>query len=181
MSDEHPPRADDSGPIAAGSVIVGVHEGQPDTVVDTAAEFAHRFHCDLVCAYVNTGRYGVAELIDGSITSMPLDVDLADISDPGIPIELTAQLERLLDPLGVRWIMRELAGDPARALGHLAQTLGASMIVVGARRSTVRGTVSEFFGGSVAVHLAHRQHIPIVVVPTNPTPFDHSLPWESGS
>jgi hypothetical protein len=36
----------------------------------------------------------------------------------------------------------------------------------------------EFFAGSVAVHLAHRQTRPVVVIPTSPVPQGAALPWE---
>jgi nucleotide-binding universal stress UspA family protein len=39
------------------------------------------------------------------------------------------------------------------------------MIIVGSRRGGLRSTMHEFFGGSVAAHLAHRQPRPVVVVP----------------
>jgi hypothetical protein len=39
--------------------------------------------------------------------------------------------------------------------------------------------MQEFFGGSVAVHLAHRQHRPVVVIPLAPVAFRDELPWES--
>ena len=49
---------------------------------------------------------------------------------------------------------RALGGDIARALGRLAETLQAELIVVGSRRGGLRSSVHEFLGGSVAVHLA---------------------------
>jgi nucleotide-binding universal stress UspA family protein len=52
------------------------------------------------------------------------------------------------------------------------------MIVVGSRRRGVRSGLKEFFGGSVAAQLAHRQHRPVVVVPVAPVPLDTPLPWE---
>jgi hypothetical protein len=30
----------------------------------------------------------------------------------------------------------------------------------------------------VAVHLAHRQHRPVVVIPLSPVPAEEHLPWE---
>ena len=75
---------------------------------------------------------------------------------------------------------RELAGDCAHALGKLAETLRAEVIVVGSRRRGVRSSIQEYLGGSVAVHLAHRQHRCVVVVPVSPLPAG-DLPWEEGS
>ncbi|TFD07117.1 universal stress protein [Cryobacterium sp. TMT1-66-1] len=160
-------------------VIVGVTPGQPDAVVLEAAAFADRFHAELVCATVEPGRYVVDEFADGSILSLPVDPDLLDLDDEGFPVALRAHLTTLLDGRSLTWSTRAVAGDPARALAHLADTLDAAMIVVGTRERGVRASVQEFFGGSVAVHLAHRQHRPVVVIPLAPVAFRDELPWES--
>ena len=52
----------------------------------------------------------------------------------------------------------------------------AELIVVGSR-SGVRASMREYFGGSVAVHLAHRQHRPVVIVPLAAR-AESPLPWE---
>ncbi|TFC71298.1 universal stress protein [Cryobacterium sp. TMS1-20-1] len=160
-------------------VIVGVIPGQPDAVVLEAAAFAARFQAELVCATVDAGRYFVDEFADGGVISLPVDPDLDDTDDDGFSVALRAHLATLLDGSNLVWSTRAVAGDPARALAHLADTLDAAMIVVGTRESGVRASVQEFFGGSVAVHLAHRQHRPVVVVPLAPVAFRDELPWES--
>lgn len=38
-------------------------------------------------------------------------------------------------------------------------------IILGVRRAGVRGSLHEFFNGSVAIQLSRRQHRPLVVVP----------------
>lgn len=161
-------------------VIVGVIPGQPDAVVLAAAVFASHFRAELVCARVDTSRHMISERADGSVTSVPYDPDLPELVDEEFDPLLLAHLAALLDGRGVPWSTRALAGDPARALGHLAETLGATMIVVGTRESGIRGSLHEFFNGSVAVHLAHRQHRPVVVIPLAPIPFKAPLPWEPG-
>ncbi|WP_051973262.1 universal stress protein [Cryobacterium sp. MLB-32] len=159
-------------------VIVGVIPGQPDAVVLQAATFARRFNAELVCASVDVNRYMVFDLGDGSMTSIPLDPDLVDPGEPGFEPGLLAHLTALLADVDVVWSTRSLAGDPALALGGLADTLGAAMIVVGTREATVRASLGEFFNGSVAAHLAHRQHRPVVVIPLAPVAVDEALPWE---
>ncbi len=159
-------------------VIVGVTPGQPDAVVVEAATFAAHFDAQLVCASVDPSRYLVSERPDGSIESMPIDPDLAESNAEEFDPKLSAHLASLLNELGVSWSTRALAGEPARALGHLADTLNASMIVVGTREPSVRHGLQAFFAGSVAVHLAHRQHRPVVIIPLAPVPFDDVLPWE---
>ena len=160
-------------------VIVGVTPGQPDTIVLEAAAFAAQFHAELVCATVEPGRYAIDEFSDGSIVSLPVDPDSLDLDDDGFNVVLRAHLTTLLDRGNLIWSTRAVAGDPARALADLADTLDAAMIVVGTRESGIRAGIQEFFGGSVAVHLAHRQHRPVVVIPLAPVAFRDELPWAS--
>ncbi len=159
-------------------VIVGVAPGQPDAVVQQAAGFASHFAAELVCAWVDPGRYMVSEHPDGSMSTLSFDPDNTDLADEGFHPGLRVRLETLLEGRGLAWSTRALAGDPALALGHLAETLGASMIIVGTRESSVRGGLQAFFTGSIAVRLAHRQHRPVVMIPLAPVPFDERLPWE---
>lgn len=164
----------------SGYVVVGVTAGQSDAVVTAAATFARRFDAELVCAYVDVSRFAVEQRADGTVRSLPFDADAAEPSDEGISPSLGARLSRILDSQHIKWSTRELAGDPAYALAGLAEVLNAAMIVVGSREPGIRASVQEFFSGSVAVHLAHRQHRPVVVVPLSPVDPDASLPWEAG-
>ncbi len=165
--------------IVSTRVIVGVLPGQPDAVVLEAAAIAGPLQAELVCATVDVGRYLVDEFADGSIVSLPIDPDLLDLDVEGFPVALRAHLSTLLEGGTVAWSTRAVVGDPARALAHLADTLDAAMIVVGTRERGVRASLQEFFGGSVAAHLAHRQHRPVVVIPLAPVDFRDELPWES--
>jgi nucleotide-binding universal stress UspA family protein len=144
-------------------VVVGVYPGQADGVVLQAAVFAARFDAELVCAWADPGR-----------PAGPTPPQSA-LFDP----YLSAHLQRILGGHDISWSTRRLDGDPARALGHLAETLRAAMIVVGTRDGTVRGTLQEFFAGSIAMTLAHRQNRPVVVIPLAPISFDDDGPWES--
>jgi nucleotide-binding universal stress UspA family protein len=65
----------------------------------------------------------------------------------------------------VPWEFRYLAGRPDRALTHLARVVDAALIVVGTRAHGGGARMREFFEGSVAVHLAHHQHRPVLTVP----------------
>ena len=161
-------------------VIVGVVHDQPDAVVLSAVEFARRFGAELICASVDRGRYTVHEREDGSVASLPIDPDLPDLAVEAFPEELERHLATLLQNRGVRWSTRMLAGDPAHAIGRLADRLDAAMIVVGTREAGLRGSIQELLTGSVAAHLAHRQRRPVVVIPLNPVPIDRELPWEQG-
>lgn len=122
-------------------VVVGVTPGQPAHIVEHAARCARAFGVELICAHVGTG------------------LETADD-------DLVADLAQTLAGSGVPWSTRQLTGDIAVALGQLATTVDAEMIVVGTHERSFSVSVQEFFHRSVAVQLAHRQQRPVVVVPT---------------
>jgi nucleotide-binding universal stress UspA family protein len=159
------------------TIVVGVTPHQPDRVIREAARFARAFDASLVCAHVDPGAYVVTERPDGSIESRPVDPDAVDWPGAVFDRDLAERIETWGREESVAVEFRELAGDIAHALGRLGQVLDAQLIVVGSRRGGLRSSMHEFFGGSVAAHLAHRQPRPLVVVPLNPT-ADGPLPWE---
>jgi len=159
-------------------VVVGVTSGQPDAVVLAASEFAAQFGAELICASVDPSRYVLEERPDGSITSASFDPDALETAEAEFDPGLREQIERVLHDRTVVWSTRALAGEPAKALGQLAGTVRAMMIIVGSREPTVRHTLRSFFIGSVAVRLAHGQQRPVVIIPLNPVPFGTELPWD---
>jgi nucleotide-binding universal stress UspA family protein len=172
------------------SVVVGVYPGQADGVVLQAAVFAARFDAELVCAWVDPGRHpredhADAVAPDGGPSIDPLsDAPVISAAPSKPPVAqfnpyLAAHLARILGGHEITWSTRQLSGDPARALGQLAESLRAAMIVVGTRDGTVRGSLQEFFAGSIAMNLAHRQNRPVVVIPLAPVSFDDAPQWES--
>ncbi len=158
------------------TILVAVTTHQPDLVVRQAARLARAFDASLVCAHVDPSAYVVAEHPDGSVESRPIDPDALDWSGSAFDPALAQRIETWAREESVSVEFRELAGDIAHALGRLAELLDAELIVVGSRGG-LRSNLREFFGGSVAVHLAHRQPRPLVVVPLNPH-ADGPLPWE---
>jgi nucleotide-binding universal stress UspA family protein len=159
------------------TVIVGVVPHQSDTVVLRAADFAAALDAELVCACVDRSRYPVDEDADGAVIALPIDPDLPEFTDEEFDAGIQRHLDEVLRGKPVRWSVRLMAGDPVRVLTRLADTLDAEMIVVGTRDGA-RSSIQEFFGGSLAVHLAHRQKRPVMVVPVSPTPHGEKLPWE---
>jgi nucleotide-binding universal stress UspA family protein len=145
--------------------VVGVTPQQPVAVLREAVRLARQFKAVLVCANVEAGSYIVAEHPDGSVESRPIDPDQPDWNAAVFNGGLAHRIHEVADQEGVRVEFRELAGDIAHALGRLAEVLDAEMIIVGSRRGGLRSTMHDFFGGSVAAHLAHRQPRPVVVVP----------------
>lgn len=159
-------------------IVVGVIPGAPAAVVEAAARLASRLKAQLVFAWADTSRFVVGDNPDGSVISAPMDPDLSENHVPPFPPSLERLIRDIVTPFDLPWSTRLLAGEPARALGRLAETLDASMIVVGARKPTLSATVREFFSGSVAVHLTHRQRRPVLVVPIDLVPVGDPLPWE---
>jgi nucleotide-binding universal stress UspA family protein len=168
----------DANDAPRGVILVGVQAGLPDAVLREAARLARELHLDLVCAHVDLERYTVGEHLDGSVLSRSIDPDLPDERVGAFDAALAAHIDEVLAGSGVTWTGRELAGDPGRALARLADAVDARYIVVGTRDASVRETLREFFQGSVASHLAHRQHRPLLVVPLRPMTADEPLPWE---
>ena len=156
-----------TGGDTARYIVVGVTPKQPLAVLRYAARFARQFDAVLVCANVELGSYVVAEHPDGSVESRPIDPDQLDWNTAVFDGGLAHLIRSVADQEGVRVEFRELAGDISHALDRLAVVLGAEMIIVGSRRGGVRSSMHEFFGGSVAAHLAHRQPRPVVVVPVH--------------
>lgn len=163
----------------SGPVVVGVSPGQPPHVVLNAARFAARFDAELVCALVNPGRFATTEFPDGSMLTAPIDPDFADERESAFDARLAAALAETLAEASVDWRTVVIAGDVATALGHLADTLDASMIVVGAHERSVGGTIQEFFARSVGAQLAQQQRRPIVVIPPVSAGATAPLPWPS--
>jgi len=158
--------------------VVGVTGSQPATVVRQAAQLARRFEAVLVCAHVDRGSYVVAEHPDGSVASRPLDPDRVDWEPVTFDERLAVELGRLADEEHVAVEFRELAGDPAVALARLAEVLNAELVVVGTRRRRLRASLPDYFGGSVAAQLAHRQCRPVVVIPRGGGQAERTPPWE---
>lgn len=169
--DSQPP----AGHARGGCIVVGVVPHGPDAVIDTAAGFAARLGAELVFAWADASRYAVRGP-NGTTWSEPIDPDSADAQEPAFDPALSARIDRALEGTAVRWSAQVLAGEPGAALALLAHERAASMIVVGSRRRRAGTGIREFFTGSVAVHLAHRQSIPVLVVPAL-TAGTAPVPW----
>jgi nucleotide-binding universal stress UspA family protein len=158
-------------------IVVGVHRDQDDCVLSAAAKLAKLFAVPLVCAHVDSGRYETAMEPDGSIQSESLDPDIVEDDATDFDPQRKSAVRSAVGS-GVQLIFRDLAGEVAHALSAEAEQLGAAMIVVGARSGGIGVSVQEFFRGSVAVHLVHRQSRPVVVVPVSHAHPNHPPPWD---
>lgn len=162
-------------------VVVGVVPGQPGAVVAQAATFAERFSANLVCASVDSTRYTIEGCPDGTVVTMPLNPDRFSDEQEAFDPGLREAIAETLRGRPVSWTVRMLAGGAAQELTRLADELDAAMIVVGTREAGLRGSLREFFNGSVAVQLAHGQHRPVVVIPLDPRPAGQAFPGNAVS
>ncbi len=158
-------------------VLVGVVPGQPDPVLRTAADYAAAFGAELIVAWVDATRYTAGLWADGSVAFVPYDangeseIDSAWIDD---------QVRPVLDGSGVRWRVVTAEGEPSAGLCSIAEREKVGSIVVGTREPGFRAGLQEFFTGSIAAHLAHRQRQPVIVVPLAPVRAAEELPWAEG-
>jgi nucleotide-binding universal stress UspA family protein len=177
MTDQTDPHGVDAGSgdaVPQRAVIVGAIPEQPTRVLKEAARYAKLFGAPLIVAHVDVTRFVTYEDPDGYVHSAPIDVDLT-----GGATQLAAVTDAaaaVLGAAGVEWSVRQLVGDPALALKHLAEKADARLLVVGTRRRGFGESVREFFTGSVAARLAHRQQRPILVIPLGePVPDDQEI------
>jgi len=169
---------EDEDALSGPTLVVGVVPEQPDDVVLQAIRFAQMLGASLVLATADATRYTTERNADGSVTAFPIDPDSAETITEEFEPEFAEHLRHLLKPTGLVWTMRAVAGDPAHELARIAHERDALAIIVGTRQRGLRTTAHEFFNGSVAVHLAHRQHHPVIVIPLDPAVHGERLPWE---
>jgi nucleotide-binding universal stress UspA family protein len=151
-----------------GPVVAGVTPGQPPAVLAEAAGFAEHFGAELICVSVDASRYSADSETEEGLTARPIDPDSAGDEAVSFDPALREEIAAVLACRSVPWSVRALAGNPSRRLARFADDVDASMIVVGTREAGLRGSLREFFNGSVAVQLAHTQRRPVVVVPLDP-------------
>ncbi|HWS49757.1 MAG TPA: universal stress protein [Microbacterium sp.] len=178
MTDSTSTASDEAAQNAAlqKAVIVGMQPGQARHVLDEAARFARLLSAPLIVTHVDVARFVTYEDPDGYVHSAPIDLNL----DVGAAEFETVQSEAAaaLDGTGITWTARQLVGDPALAIKKLANKVDAQLIVVGTRKRGIGESIREFFTGSVAARLAHRQHRSILVVPLGESvPDDQKEIW----
>jgi nucleotide-binding universal stress UspA family protein len=118
----------------------------------------------LICAYVDISTYledEPGEAISVGLGRTEIGVDDAE----GISAGIRERLRKILDGTGVRWSFLILSGNPVHALGQLAESADASVIVVGTREPGLGTWLEHLVVGSVAVQLTRRQTRPVLVVP----------------
>lgn len=163
--------------VLRGAVLVGVVPGLPTRVLKEAARYAMLLRAPLVVVHVDVTRFVTYEDPDGYVHSAPIDINVAAGESDLAVVE--AEAAKVLEGHEVDWTVKQLVGDPAMAMKHLADQLDARLLVVGTRKRGLGESIREFFTGSVAARLAHRQRRPLLVIPLGePVPDDEEI-WPS--
>ncbi|MGV8977744.1 MAG: universal stress protein [Cellulomonas sp.] len=153
-------------PFSGHPLVVAVVPHQPELVALTAASWSRAAGGAVVYfAYVDPTRFTVEEFPDGTVRHAEIDPDGVDDSWRETQGHIEQSLTQMLGSSGVPWKFRYLAGQPDRALTHLARAVDAAAIVVGTRAPGPSARFREVIEGSVAVQLSHHQHRPVLVVP----------------
>ncbi len=177
MTDEASDRVDaaPSNEAVMGAVIVGVVPEQSTRVLSEGARYAKLLGAPLLVVHVDVTRFVTYEDPDGYVHSAPIDLNIA--AGEGELAKVTETATSFLTGHDVEWSVRQLVGDPAMAIKHLAEKTDAKLIVVGTRKRGLGESIREFFTGSVAARLAHRQHRSILVVPLGEPIADDEDIW----
>ena len=173
------PAMDRMVPFVGHPVLVGVVPDQDPLVIRTAVAITSALRApSLHLAYADPGRYPVAEHSDGTVRHASFDPDADDDGWRDLEALLAEQVGRVVAD-EVPWRFTYLAGRPDRALTHLARAVDASVIVVGTRPPGSSARIKEFVEGSVAAHLTHHQHRPVLTVPLSVVDWKElRTPWE---
>ncbi|WP_104175661.1 universal stress protein [Arthrobacter sp. Y81] len=147
-----------------GPIVVGVAWDFSERLVVAAANLAAGLGLHLVCAFVDPASYLTEWEPGGSRTALSLDPAANEETD--FPAgELLLRVEAVLGSPGAEWSFRVLNGDVAPALGRLAKSAGASLIIVGGRRPGILAAMDRFLEGSVSAVLVRSQGRPVLIVP----------------
>ncbi|MGO4586010.1 universal stress protein [Arthrobacter sp. 2RAF6] len=146
-------------------LVLGVLPGQHPHVLQTARDLAVSLAAPLVCAYVDEASYLVEWDSARETHRMSLHPGKADADIAAVRTELRSQISEATGDGAVDWTLRLLAGDPARAIGRLADDIQASMIILGCPGPGLGHRISEALNGSVATWLIHHQNRPVMLVP----------------
>ncbi|WP_461164429.1 universal stress protein [Arthrobacter sp. R4-81] len=147
-----------------GPIVLGVHWKFSEQLVRTAAGLADDLGQHLVCALVDPASYLTEWEGDGQRTALSLDPVINEESD--FPSgQMLRRLELVLGNPGERWSFRVLNGDVAKALGRLAESTDASLLILGAAKPGIRALMERILEGSVSAALTRSQNRPVLIVP----------------
>lgn len=147
-----------------GPVVLGVPWSLPEYLIRTGAALAAAMDAHLICAFVDPAAYLAEWEPPKSLTAASLDPALNLEAFYPAP-DLLDRLSGVLGAPGKGWSFRVLNGDVAFALGRLAESTGASLIVVGGPKPGRLAALPRLLEASVSGSLARSQPVPVVTVP----------------
>jgi nucleotide-binding universal stress UspA family protein len=154
------------GDPTGSHVVLGARLGRDPRVVASAASLVHRMGASLVCVWADPQRAVVERGSDGTVVTVPLEAHRGDDEQTASAARwMAVRLANTLDRHAVPWRFVYTAGDPAQQLHLLAEEPDAVAIALGTRDPGVRAWVTEKSVGSVAQHLTHHQHRPVILFP----------------
>jgi nucleotide-binding universal stress UspA family protein len=128
-------------------ILVAYDGGRPaHRALDLAAELAQKFDAEL----------GVVSVIPVHPGRSPID----PWDDRPVHTAELAEAKMILAERGMKAVLFEPAGDPAKTIEQIAEDRGYDMVVVGSRGL---GAVSRAFQGSVSEHVATHAAATVVV------------------
>ncbi|MDZ4090392.1 MAG: universal stress protein [Arthrobacter sp.] len=147
-----------------GPVVLGVGWEPSESLIRSGASLAARLDAHLICAYVDPASYLTEWEPAASRASASLDPAVNNETDfPSSHVRNV--LQAILGPPGEQWSFRVLNGAVAQALGRLAASTDASLLIVGGQRPGRLAAVERLLEGSVGVNLAGLQRRPVLVIP----------------
>ncbi len=149
-------------------IVVGVDADQRPEIVTEVAALARTMSAGLVCAWVDSTQVIYGASLDGTRLITPLDPDQAVGTSDAVRDRVHAHLAEVLSDTEVPWRLETAVGDIASGLTEVATDWDADIIAVGGRRPGFSGWMNEVIGGSIAGHLVHTQHRPVLVIPGHP-------------
>ena len=163
--------SNDDYPSAAGGewlagrpVVLGVAWELSGPVIRAAASLAARLNAHLICAFVDPASYLTEWEPAGSRISASLDPAVKSETD--FPSgNVREGLQDILGPPGEEWTFRVLNGAVAQALGRLADSTDASLLIVGGQRPGRLAAMERMLEGSVSAELARLQSRPVLIIP----------------
>jgi nucleotide-binding universal stress UspA family protein len=147
-----------------GPLIFGVPWAPPPRLIARATELADGLGVHLVCAFVDPSGYlaefdAVGTRTAGSIDPQPNPESLFPAAD------VRSALQAVLGTPGETWSLRVLNGSVPEALARLADSTGASAILVGGPRYGALAAFSRLLERSVSARLVRLQRRPVIVIP----------------
>ncbi|WP_161958481.1 universal stress protein [Ornithinimicrobium cavernae] len=146
-------------------IVVGVDAEQRPEIVTEVARLATTMSAGLVCAWVDSTQVIYGASLDGTRLITPLDPDQAAGTSEAVRERVHQHIAGVLGGTDVPWRLETAVGDIASGLTEVAEEWDADLIAVGGRRPGFGGWMNEVIGGSIAGHLVHTQHRPVLVIP----------------